>query len=235
MRIIFTISFIVLQVLSCLAQNNQISDDLKKSYLDAGWFYSNIDSCYVEYEHFDYSNSPDKRHQVIQRSVGLSENVKKTQYLLVSNVQKDTSILTTVLRHDLPIPNVLWTSNQTLIYETGGYGQTSYLKVLDLSSSKIVFSTEGTLPVGGKFTSHFHDSKNNIFIYYKAGTRATSYLATLMRLEYEKYETTPLLKFKGPFEWDYPIIQLDTANRTLQVSYTSDWEDHKSYNEELKY
>ncbi len=222
-----------LTTLNCLGQDH-IPEQQRKAYLDAGWTYSKTDSAYVEYQVFDTLFSPDKKFKILIRAVGLSDNVKKSQYWLIRTEKKETTELMTALRHDFPPPNFFWTSNDYVIYEQSDYGQNSRIQMRNLLTNKIDFSTMGALPIRAKWSQNFYDKDNEVLIFFRLGTKDTDYKADLMALEIKQKSVKKLMTFKTTFDYDYPVVLLDTKTRKLKVK-SWDFVSGETIEDELNY
>ncbi len=198
-----------------------ISEQQRQAYLNAGWFYSKKDSTYVEYQVFDTLISPNKKFNILIRSVGLSDNVIKSQYWLIRTEKKDTTELMSIHRHDCNPPNFFWTSNGYLIYEhTDELGPKSKILLRNLTTNKIDFSTPGSIPIGTEWSHNFYDKDNDILIFFKLGTKETEYKNDLMALDIRNKRVNKLMTFKITFDFaSYPIVSLNSQTRKLKVKY----------------
>ena len=196
---LFTGLFATVFASACFGQHNQMSDQPQPE----GWFYSKLDSAYIEYEAFDTLCAPDKKFKILVRAVGLPDLVTKCQYWLIGPDQKDTISLMAVLRRDLPRPNFYWTSDGYLIYEESKqYGQDSKIHMRNLHTNKVDFSTPGAIPIGAKWSHHFYDRNNEILIFFKIGTKETTYKPTLMKLDIKNKTVGMLMAFETKLEYE---------------------------------
>jgi len=201
----------------CLGQND-IPERERQAYIDAGWTYSKMDSAFVEYQVFDTIFSLDKKFKILVRAVGLSDNVKKSQYWLIRTEKKDTTELMIALRHDLPPPNFFWTSNGYLIYETDHrYGQNPKVQMHNLTTNMIDYSTVGFLPIGDRWSHQFYDRENEILIFFRPGTEKTDYKADLVALNIKEKEVKKLMTFMTKLEYEYPVVFLDPKTRKMKI------------------
>ena len=217
------------------AQNEQMKEENLPKFSNAGWPYSKIDKTYIEYEKFDTLFSPFGEFEILTRSVGLSDNVMKSQYFIINSELNDTSELLTILGHDGPPINFFWTPENKLIYEyCEDYRQNTELRILDLEKNEVEFSTPGAIPVVPRESHKFFDRKNNILIYYIPGTEKNNYFADLMKLDLMELSTEKLMTFTTRFKYEYPVVTLDTTNRQLTIEYL-DLNTRKRISNELKY
>ncbi len=217
------------------AQNEQRVEENHPKFSNAGWLYSEVDKTYIEYETFDTLFSPFGEFEILNRRVGLSDNVVKSQYFLINNQLNDTAELLTILGHDGPSINFFWTNNNKLIFENSqDYRKNVRLQILNLKTNEIEFSTEGSIPIVRRLSHNFFDRKNNILIYYIPGSEKNNYYADLMELNLADLSIKKLMTFTTRFRYEYPIVTLDSKNRLIKMEYF-DSNSRKNCSTELKY
>jgi len=165
----------------------------------------------------------------------LSDNVRKITYTLNKIENKDTFILMTCLRKDFPNPNIfIDLKNEYLIYEENDYGNNPYIKVMNIENKKNELSTEGFIPIIEKYSTNFYDKENNILFYYKIVKIANGKQTDLMKLNINDLNSEKITTLKSNFEFEYPIIQINSKEKKLIIKY-SDKYIKKEYKNEYRY
>lgn len=194
---------------------DQYTEAQKKSYEKSGWTYSKRDSCYIQFETKTSSKSPNQKHRLHERIVGLSDNCQQTELSL--HTQKDSIWLCSAFHRDYPGPNFFWTSTHYLIFEDFKEGEKDSIKVFDLKTKKVVFRFEGSLHVLNNHKERFYDRKNEILIFYSNHQHQGENHKELKKLDIKNLVLENLVILGGHSEFEYPDIELDPKTRKLIV------------------
>jgi len=214
---ILTFLILALTNITIFAQETVIDSVLIKEYIKAGWKFSELENRYVEFEVLDTICSPNQKYKLIRRFIGVGDNVTKTHYYHVRTQFEDTTKILTSDFRDSPKPNFKWISSDYLIYEEREYSN-SKIHLRNLSTNENEFSVSGVIPVDSIDFESFFDKKNQVLIFFQYGNNEKEYIPDLMSIDLIDRKVEKLLTFDTPFDFEVPVVKLDTERRILKVS-----------------
>jgi len=230
---IYTLLIFGLTTFTIFAQETTIDSVLKNDFLEAGWKFSKLENRYVEFELSDIICSTKQQYKIIRRFAGLSDNVTKTHYSLVRTQFEDTTKLLTSEYRDTPKPNLRWISSDYLIYEEREFSNNK-IHLRNLRTNEIEFSVSGVIPVDSIDFEKFFDAKNKVLIFFRYADSEKKTIPDLMSFKLSERKVEKLITFDTPFDFEIPVVKLDSENRSLKVK-NGNFSMHELQEVEIKY
>lgn len=171
-------------------------------------------------EWFEISNSEDDNFSIVCKTQEIGDSNTRFEFLLIDNLENDTSKLLNSVCHDLPRPNFFWLSENHLVYErrdeTDAY---SSICIQDVSLGEELFKTVGIIPLIQNQANNLLDRKNNILIFYRIGTDASNGNFEIIKLDLNSYSVQSLTDLSCKFHLEFPVGKVITETRRLELEY----------------
>ena len=164
----------------------------------------------------------DPQFQVHMHQAQLSENNVRYELYLLFPPKEDSLLVSKTQRHDLGPPVYFWSKNQKyLIYESDqSFGNAAKIHVLDPTYPKIIYETPGFFQISTNQISHLLDAEHDILFFFQVKETIQQRKIALYQLELSTFKGACLYEFPCIDDYERPLLEVDTVQRLLKVSYT---------------